>query len=57
MRFAKTFTPIAVAVAALLAVAPLASRAETVVKIGFAAPLTGPNASYGKDLQIGRAHV
>ncbi|WP_029966884.1 branched-chain amino acid ABC transporter substrate-binding protein [Paraburkholderia graminis] len=55
MRFAKTFTPIAVAVAvaALLAVAPLASRAETVVKIGFAAPLTGPNASYGKDLQNG----
>ncbi|CAH2921341.1 MAG: ABC-type branched-chain amino acid transport systems, periplasmic component [uncultured Paraburkholderia sp.] len=53
MRFAKTFTPIAVAVGALLAVAPLASRADTVVKIGFAAPLTGPNASYGKDLENG----
>ncbi|MGN6086960.1 branched-chain amino acid ABC transporter substrate-binding protein [Trinickia sp.] len=53
MRFAKTLSPIAVAVGALLALAPLASRADTVVKIGFAAPLTGPNASYGKDLENG----
>lgn len=53
MRFAKTFTPIAVAVGALLGFAPLASHADTVVKIGFAAPLTGPNANYGKDLENG----
>ncbi|HEX7683833.1 MAG TPA: branched-chain amino acid ABC transporter substrate-binding protein [Trinickia sp.] len=53
MRFAKTFTPIAVAVGALLAFAPLAAQADTTVKIGFAAPLTGPNANYGKDLENG----
>ncbi len=53
MRFAKTFTPVAVAVGALLAFAPLASQADTTVKIGFAAPLTGPNANYGKDLENG----
>jgi branched-chain amino acid transport system substrate-binding protein len=53
MRFAKNFTPIAVAVGALLGLAPLASHADTVVKIGFAAPLTGPNANYGKDLENG----
>ena len=53
MRFAKNFTPIAVAVGALLGLVPLASHADTVVKIGFAAPLTGPNANYGKDLENG----
>lgn len=53
MRFAKTLTPVAVAVGALLAIAPLAARADTVVKIGFAGPLTGPNANYGKDLENG----
>lgn len=53
MRFAKTFTPIAVAVGALLAFAPLAAQADPTVKIGFAAPLTGPNANYGKDLENG----
>jgi branched-chain amino acid transport system substrate-binding protein len=57
MRLAKTITPIAVAIGTLLAVAPLASQAQsstsTVVKVGFAAPLTGPNANYGKDLQDG----
>jgi len=53
MRFAKTITPIAVAVGALLAVVPFSASADVTVKIGFAAPLTGPNASYGKDLQDG----
>jgi branched-chain amino acid transport system substrate-binding protein len=53
MRFAKTITPIAVAVGALLAVVPFSASADVTVKIGFAAPLTGPNASYCKDLQDG----
>jgi branched-chain amino acid transport system substrate-binding protein len=53
MHLAKTITPIAVAVGTLLVVVPLASQAQTVVKVGFAAPLTGPNATYGKDLQNG----
>jgi branched-chain amino acid transport system substrate-binding protein len=53
MRLVKTIAPIAVAVGALLAVMPFAASADVTVKIGFAAPLTGPNASYGKDLQNG----
>jgi ABC-type branched-subunit amino acid transport system substrate-binding protein len=53
MRLAKTITPISIAVGTLLAVAPLAGLADVTVKIGFAAPLTGPNANYGKDLQNG----
>ncbi|CAN7426624.1 branched-chain amino acid ABC transporter substrate-binding protein [Trinickia sp. LjRoot230] len=53
MHFAKTITPIAVAVGTLLALAPFSASADVEVKVGFAAPLTGPNASYGKDLQYG----
>lgn len=55
MRFAKTISPIAAAVATLLACAPLTASAQggPIIKIGFAAPLTGANASYGKDLQNG----
>jgi branched-chain amino acid transport system substrate-binding protein len=53
MRLAKTIAPISIAVGTLLAVAPLAALADVTVKIGFAAPLTGPNANYGKDLQNG----
>ena len=53
MRFAKTITPAAAAVALTFALAPFGAQADTTVKIGFAAPLTGPNASYGKDLQYG----
>lgn len=40
------------AVAAGLALAP-AQAAETVVKLGFAAPLTGPQSHYGEDMKNG----
>ncbi len=53
MRIAKTIAPIAVAVGTLLAALPLTASADVTVKIGFAAPLTGPNANYGADLKNG----
>lgn len=40
------------AIAAGLALAP-AQAAETVVKLGFAAPLTGPQSHYGEDMKNG----
>ncbi|MGH8782596.1 branched-chain amino acid ABC transporter substrate-binding protein [Paraburkholderia sp.] len=54
MSLRKTLKPFAVTVAALFAAAPLAGFADDLpVTIGFAAPLTGANAGYGKDLQNG----
>lgn len=53
MRFVKMSIPIAVAAGTLLAAMPLSASAEITVKIGFAAPLTGPNANYGADLKSG----
>ncbi len=53
MSLRKTLQPFAVLLGAL-AMSPLAAHAQdTDVKIGFAAPLTGANAGYGKDLQNG----
>ena len=55
MSFCKTLNPFAVMLGAVLSIALLASFAadELPVKIGFAAPMTGANAGYGKDLQNG----
>ncbi|ALP62636.1 MULTISPECIES: branched-chain amino acid ABC transporter substrate-binding protein [Paraburkholderia] len=55
MSFCKTLNPFAVMLGAVLSIAPLSSFAadELPVKIGFAAPMTGANAGYGKDLQNG----
>jgi len=54
MSFRKTLKPLVVMLGALLAVAPLSGFADDLpVKIGFAAPLTGVNAGYGKDLENG----
>jgi branched-chain amino acid transport system substrate-binding protein len=54
MSFRKTLQPLVVMLGALLAVAPLSGFADDLpVKIGFAAPLTGVNAGYGKDLENG----
>ncbi|HLX01595.1 MAG TPA: branched-chain amino acid ABC transporter substrate-binding protein [Trinickia sp.] len=57
MSLRKTIQPYAIAAAAfstLLAAAPLAAYAQdAAIKIGYAAPLTGANAGYGKDLQDG----
>ena len=54
MSFSKTLKPLVVVLGAILAVAPLSGFADDLpVKIGFAAPLTGVNAGYGKDLQNG----
>jgi branched-chain amino acid transport system substrate-binding protein len=54
MSLRKTMQPFAVLVGAALTLAPLSGFAEDLsVKVGFAAPLTGVNAGYGKDLQNG----
>ncbi|CAG4901787.1 branched-chain amino acid ABC transporter substrate-binding protein [Paraburkholderia gardini] len=54
MSIRKTMQPFAVLVGAALTLAPLSGFAEDMtVKVGFAAPLTGVNAGYGKDLQNG----
>ena len=39
--------------AASAAPAPVAVEAPVAVKLGFAAPLTGPQAHYGKEMQNG----
>ncbi|NKJ46090.1 branched chain amino acid ABC transporter substrate-binding protein [Burkholderia sp. SG-MS1] len=54
MSLRNTLKPLALFAGALFAVAPLSSFADDLpVKIGFAAPLTGANAGYGKDLENG----
>ncbi|WP_233829290.1 branched-chain amino acid ABC transporter substrate-binding protein [Paraburkholderia sp. ZP32-5] len=54
MSIQNTLKPVAMLVGAMFAIAPLASLADDLpVKIGFAAPLTGANAGYGKDLENG----
>ncbi|MFT4069827.1 branched-chain amino acid ABC transporter substrate-binding protein [Paraburkholderia sp.] len=54
MSIYNTLKPIAMLAGAMFAIAPLASFADDLpVKIGFAAPLTGANAGYGKDLENG----
>ena len=40
-------------VAAIAAIAGIASAQETVVKIGHVAPMSGAQAHYGKDNEIG----
>ncbi|GAB2878499.1 branched-chain amino acid ABC transporter substrate-binding protein [Paraburkholderia jirisanensis] len=54
LSLCNTLKPFAVLLGALFALAPAAAFADDLqVKIGFAGPLTGPNAGYGKDLQNG----
>lgn len=54
MSLRNTLKPLTIMLGAILTVAPLSSYADDLpVKIGFAAPLTGVNAGYGKDLQDG----
>ena len=57
MRVRTSLKPLAwmlACAAGTLAVVPLAASAEDLaVKVGFAAPLTGANAGYGKDLENG----
>jgi branched-chain amino acid transport system substrate-binding protein len=54
MSLRKSMQPVAVLLGAVLSVAPLSSFADDLpVTIGFAAPLTGANAGYGKDLENG----
>lgn len=54
MSLRNTLKPLALFVGAVFAIAPLASFADDLpVKVGFAAPLTGANAGYGKDLENG----
>ncbi|KKW68211.1 amino acid ABC transporter substrate-binding protein [Lampropedia cohaerens] len=49
-----TFKKLAGSIAlACAAVASAAAQAETVVKFGFAAPLTGPQSHYGEDMRNG----
>ncbi|HTK02426.1 MAG TPA: branched-chain amino acid ABC transporter substrate-binding protein [Bordetella sp.] len=53
MRFTTTIRSLAVAVAAGFCVAGAAHAADTEVKLGYAGPLTGPQAHYGEDMQNG----
>ena len=56
MHLRTSLKPLAwiIACAAALGALPLSAAAENIdVKVGFAAPLTGANAGYGKDLQNG----
>jgi branched-chain amino acid transport system substrate-binding protein len=56
MHLRTSIKPLAwiIACAAALGALPLSAAAENIdVKVGFAAPLTGANAGYGKDLQNG----
>ncbi|KAB0639199.1 branched-chain amino acid ABC transporter substrate-binding protein [Burkholderia stagnalis] len=52
MRFRHSLLSVSLA-SALAALAHQAAAADDAVKVGFAAPLTGVNAGYGKDLQNG----
>lgn len=53
MSFLKRISTLAAAFGILTALATGAAQAQDVVKIGFASPLTGPQANYGKDNQNG----
>ncbi len=53
MRFTTTIRSLAVGVAAGFCVAGAAHAADTEVKLGYAGPLTGPQAHYGEDMQKG----
>lgn len=53
MRFTTTIRSLAVAIAAGLCVAGAAHAADREVKLGYAGPLTGPQAHYGEDMQKG----
>jgi branched-chain amino acid transport system substrate-binding protein len=49
----KRISTLAAALGIVIALAAGAAQSQQVVKIGFASPLTGPQASYGKDNQNG----
>jgi branched-chain amino acid transport system substrate-binding protein len=49
----KRISALAAALGIVIALAAGTARSQQVVKIGFASPLTGPQASYGKDNQNG----
>lgn len=49
----KRISKLAAALGIVVALAAGAAQSQQVVKIGFASPLTGPQASYGKDNQNG----
>ncbi|MGF6970563.1 branched-chain amino acid transport system substrate-binding protein [Paraburkholderia sp. WC7.3g] len=51
-NFSSRFLPSLIA-AGMISATPIIAFADTTVKVGFAAPLTGQYASYGKDLQYG----
>lgn len=55
MRFSNGFKLLTATAATLaaFAAAPVATAAEQVVKLGFAAPLTGPQSHYGEDMRNG----
>jgi branched-chain amino acid transport system substrate-binding protein len=54
MSLRYTLKPLTLLIGAVFTMAPLAGFADDLpVKIGFAAPLTGANAGYGKDLENG----
>ncbi|NLF15237.1 MAG: branched-chain amino acid ABC transporter substrate-binding protein, partial [Anaerolineaceae bacterium] len=53
MHLGKGFKLLAATAATLAAFASAPAAAEQVVKLGFAAPLTGPQSHYGEDMRNG----
>lgn len=53
MQFSKGFKLLAASAATLAVFAAAPAAAEHVVKLGFAAPLTGPQSHYGEDMRNG----
>ena len=53
MNSQRQFGALAIALAMSIALLTVAAQAQEIVKIGFASPLTGPQANYGKDNQNG----
>ncbi|AOB31819.1 amino acid ABC transporter substrate-binding protein [Bordetella sp. H567] len=53
MRFTTTIRSVAMSIATGFCVAGAAHAADTEVKLGYAGPLTGPQAHYGEDMQKG----
>lgn len=53
MHFSKRFKVLMATAATLAAFTSVPAAAEQVVKLGFAAPLTGPQSHYGEDMRNG----
>ena len=53
MSSQRQISTLAITLGILIALATGAAQSQEAIKIGFASPLTGPQANYGKDNQNG----